>query len=161
MVALIVVQQSSKYPRDEYMQARMTQQCHSQGTAIQTDWHAVSQSSAKLYRDLPQDGQMSAKAEEKTVRLKRNQFIQRCSTIDGEDCRGTKKSLGLMCHKMSSQKKTHCDCDAESTLCGVCSDVLSIDKGVGFGRTDITVVIIPICSSSSIQNGASRSCKTY
>ena len=77
----------------------------------------------------------------------------------------TKKSLWLMCtlkrQKMSSQKKTHCDCDAESTLCGVCADVLYINKGVGFGRTDITIVIIPICSSSSIQNGASRSCKTY
>jgi len=42
----------------------------SQGTANQSDWHAVSQSSAKLYTDSPQGHQMSAKAEEKTIHTK-------------------------------------------------------------------------------------------
>jgi hypothetical protein len=51
----------------------------SQGTANQSDWHAVSQSSAKLYTDSPQGHQMSAKAEEK-------QSIQRCLNMDGKDC---------------------------------------------------------------------------
>jgi hypothetical protein len=73
------------------------------------------------------------------------------------------KELRLMyrqSNRISSQKKTHCDCEADSILCGVCADVLYIDKGVGFGRTNITVVIVPRCSSTSIYNGTRRSCMT-